>query len=166
MGAFGSKGPIIYIDRMAGCLQKAETPPQELVAAGVTHKAWDQFVAAFNMDLAANFKIKMAMLESLVRALNVGNVSGNKSKLHEAIEHEVESFVPELKPSSGPNDIGDRSACTITANAAEEMFNKCKRLSKKRKKTLLLAPIGPHSPHLTPPLTTHPTPTPHPSRHR
>ena len=32
MGAFGSKGPIIYIDRMAGCLEKAENPPQELVA--------------------------------------------------------------------------------------------------------------------------------------
>ena len=56
MGAFGSKGPIIYIDRMAGCLEKAETPPQELAAAGVTQKAWDQFVAAFNMDLAANRK--------------------------------------------------------------------------------------------------------------
>jgi len=68
MGAFSSKGTIIYIGRladgyrMAGCLMKAETPPQELVAAGVTQKAWDQFVAAFNMDLAANFKTYMFIL--------------------------------------------------------------------------------------------------------
>ena len=130
----------------------AETPAQIMVSNEVLRVEHAPFMSL--LESVRHFAF-------LLSDDNLQYVSGNKSKLHGAIAHEVDSFVPELKPSSGPN-----SACTITANAAEEMFNKCKRLSKKRKKTLLLDPIGPHSPHLTPPLTTHPTRTHHTSRHR
>ena len=92
---------------------------------------------------------QMNLLESvrhftfLLSEENLQYASGNKAKLYEALEQEVDGFVPELRTSSGPNSIGDRTACAITAHAAEEMFSKCNRLSKKLKKSVLLEPIGP-----------------------